>query len=68
MTPFIYTIEEPTTDDEGLYECQVTDTDFGAQVKRTFELRIPSKSILSLLHQTTQASPMPSAVFASLLA
>ena len=50
MTPFIYTIEEPTTEDEGLYECQVTDTDFGTQVKRTFELRIPSKSILSLLH------------------
>ena len=50
MTPFIYTIEEPTTEDEGLYECQVTDTDFGTQIKRIFELRIPSKCIISSFH------------------
>lgn len=44
-TPSILTITEPKLNDAGRYECQVTDTDFGTQIKRAFEIQIPSKPI-----------------------
>ena len=38
--------QKPSIEDDGKFECRVTDTDFGVQVKRTFYLVTPSKAEL----------------------